>query len=127
MRNRNVLVVLMLAMAGCWHPPHPQVEDVKTDPAKPVIVVEKDIDSQFDPVKQSQALARLAARQAASASVHDGTRRLSGVLNELVADGVPQSYVDSIRAAVPAIKPPTKDDPARNLTPDEIQKLRGVR
>lgn len=126
MNARNVLLILTVLAMGCWNPPSRKV-DVDSEPEKPVVVVEKDVDITFDPVRQSQALARLATRQAESASVRDGTRRLHGTLNELVVDGVPQSYVDAVRAAVPAIKPPTKDSPARNLTPDEIQKLRNVR
>lgn len=122
MNARNASIVLAILLAGCWQ--QPQTRKPKPpEPPNPV-VVEADV---FDAGSQSAALARLAERQAKSASVTDGTRRLNGVLNELVLDGVPQSYVDSVRKAVPAIKPPTKSDPARNLKPEEIAALRAVK
>lgn len=124
MHARNTLLALTCLMAfGCWHPPVP-VEPVKpVDPVNPIKVV----DDKFDAASQAAALARLAERQAKSQSVKDGTRRLHGILNELVADGVPASFADAVRKAVPAIKPPTKAEPARNLTPAEIQSLRDVK
>ena len=125
MRSRTSLLALLL-MIGCWSPPpHRPVNPVDPDPVTPTPIVV--IDDKFDATSQSAALARLASRYSASASIRDGTRRLHGILNELAADGVPNAYCDAVRAAVPAIKPPTKDAPARNLTASEIAVLSGVK
>lgn len=124
MPARNTLLALTCLMAiGCWHPPVGPVEPAKPVSPTPIVKV---IDDKFDAASQAAALARLAERQAKSQSVKDGTRRLHGILNELVADGVPASFADSVRKAVPAIKPPTKAEPARNLTPAEIEALKAV-
>lgn len=124
MNGRNSLLALTCLIAiGCWHPPVGPVEPVKPVSPTPIKVV----DDKFDAASQAAALARLAERQAKSQSVKDGTRRLHGILNELVADGVPASFADAVRKAVPAIKPPTKAEPARNLTPAEIESLRSIK
>lgn len=122
--NARIALFVLLIISGCWNGPPPQRPQPKpVEPEVPVVIQ----DDSFDAKSQSAALARLAERQSKSASIRDGTRRLNGVLNELVADGVPAAYIDSIRKAVPAIKPPTKDSPARNLTAEEIQALRSVK
>lgn len=124
MPAKKLLLCLML-VAGCWVPPRP-VSPPDPDPLtpNPIVVV---ADGNFDASSQSAALARLAERQAKSASIRDGTRRLHGILNELAADGVPKAYCEAVRAAVPAIKPPTKESPARNLNDAEITALKGVK
>lgn len=116
----------LLLVVGCWVPPSAPINPETPNPVRPVppIVV---VDDKFDAASQSAALARLASRYSASASIHDGTRRLHGILNELAADGVPKAYCEAVRAAVPAIKPPTKESPARNLNDAEITALKGVK
>lgn len=124
MNAKNAIILtLLVSLSGCYRP-----GDSARKPKKPVVPdVVVQVEEKFDPATMSAALARLAERQAKSASVRDGSRRLHGVLNELVADGVPKAYVESVRAAVRIIKPPTKAEPARNLTPAEIESLRAVK
>lgn len=119
--NAKVAICMALVLvAGCFQP-----AGRKPKPKEPEVVIQPS--DTVDAATLSAALARLAERQKKSASVTDGTRRLYGTLNELVQDGVPQAYVDSVRKAVPAIKPATKAEPARNLTDQEIETLRAVR
>lgn len=106
-------LILVFLVVGC------KVNFDKPDPVKPdpVVVIED-----FNTTQLSAALCRLAERCAKS-DIRKATSELDGTLNELVSDGVSNTYTDSVRAAVPAIgkKPP------RDLTAEEIVTLRGVK
>lgn len=118
---KRLASLLILAVVGCngidlglVKPVNP-VDPSKPDPAKPVT-------SEFDPAAASEALARLAERCGKSES-RQATQELHGTLNELVTDGVDPAYRDKVLQAVPAIGV----KPFRDLKPDELAALRGVK
>ena len=107
-------LLLRLLLAGCGPLVTPVKPVVPSDVVAPV--------AHFEAPSASEALARLAERCEKSSSRY-ATVELAGTLSEMVSDGCPEDYTERVRRAVPAIGA----KPARDLNPNEISSLRGVR
>ena len=110
-------LTLTAIMVKCQDAPRPP----PVDPEKPVVD-----DTKPKPVSTTAEWSSAVAKEAEVANASpafSASEVVDGVLKFAVQDGMPKQIADSIRAAVPAIGA----SPARDLTPDEVEKIRGVK
>lgn len=110
------MILSAMLICGCLSDTAPVKPDTKPD--IPVVT------DQLDTAALADALAKEAEFDGGPKGIgFEATETLDGLLNKLTDRGVPQKFVDDVRAAVPAIgsKPP------RDLKVEEITALRGVR